>query len=70
MRRKQIHREIDDLRILRNRVAHHEPIYRTDLVRTRDRMVRVAGYVDPDAARLIMALDRSEDLVAQRRELT
>lgn len=70
VRRKQIHRELDDLRILRNRVAHHEPIYRTDLVRTRDRMVRVAGYVDPDAARLIMALDRSDDLVAQRRELT
>ena len=45
--RRQAHRPLDALRILRNRVAHHEPIFARDLTADHARILDVAGWISP-----------------------
>ena len=45
--RRQVHRPLDDLRILRNRIAHHEPIFRQNLALHHERLLDVAGWISP-----------------------
>lgn len=45
--RKQAHRPLDALRILRNRVAHHEPIFARDLIADHACILDVAGWISP-----------------------
>jgi hypothetical protein len=67
VRRKEIHRELDDVRLFRNRVAHHEPVHAASLARMRERIIRLAGWVHPDAALLIGGMDRVTEVLARRR---
>ena len=67
-RRKQLHRELDDVRRFRNRLAHHEPIFRAPLEQLRDDLVSIAGYVHPDAASLIRDAQRIDDVLARKVE--
>lgn len=41
--RRQPHRPLNALRILRNRIAHHEPIFARDLTADHERVLEVAG---------------------------
>ena len=61
--RKQAHRPLDDLRILRNRIAHHEPIFARDLARDHERILDVAGWISPGTATWIERHDRVFDLL-------
>ena len=47
--RSQVHRPLNTLRILRNRIAHHEPIFTRELTADHERILEVAGWISPDA---------------------
>ncbi len=47
LRRRQAHHPLNTLRILRNRVAHHEPIFARDLTADHERVLEVAGWISP-----------------------
>lgn len=68
VRRKQLHRQLDDVRRFRNRLAHHEPIHTAPLERIRDDVIAIAGFIAPDAAALIHGAHRIDDVLARKRE--
>lgn len=47
MNRKQAHAALDQLRILRNRIAHHEPIFNRDLRDDYRQILEVTGWISP-----------------------
>ena len=47
LNRKQAHGPLNTLRTLRNRIAHHEPIFARDLTRDHERILEVAGWISP-----------------------
>ena len=47
LNRKQAHRPLNTLRTLRNRIAHHEPIFARDLTRDHERILEVAEWISP-----------------------
>ncbi len=47
LRRKEIRRRIDEIRRLRNRVAHHEQIIRYDLVYHYNSMIELISFINP-----------------------
>ena len=47
LNRKQAHRPLNALRTLRNRIAHHEPIFAQDLARDYERILEVTGWISP-----------------------
>jgi hypothetical protein len=67
VRRKELHRKLNGIRIFRNRLAHHEPIYAAPIPRILADMIEVAGYVHADAAALIEGAHRVESTVARMR---
>lgn len=66
VRRKQLHRRLDDVRRFRNRLAHHEPIRSAPLGRIRDDLLAVAGYIHPDAAAFIAGAHRIDEAFARQ----
>lgn len=62
-KRKVLHRQVDDIRQIRNRIAHHEPIFKTDLSKVCTEITSVAGYVDPAAADYITGSHRLDDVI-------
>ena len=47
LNRKQAHGPLNGLRTLRNRIAHHEPIFARDLARDHEHVLEVAGWISP-----------------------
>lgn len=47
LNRRQAHRPLDALRDLRNRIAHHEPIFRRNLTSDHRQIIDVAGWISP-----------------------
>ena len=45
--RRQAHGPLNDLRILRNRIAHHEPIFMRNLTADHARILEVTGWISP-----------------------
>ena len=45
--RKQVHAPLSDLRTLRNRIAHHEPIFARQLRNDHERILEVTGWISP-----------------------
>ena len=45
--RRQAHHPLNALRILRNRIAHHEPIFARELTADHERILEVAGWISP-----------------------
>ena len=45
--RKQAHAALDQLRILRNRIAHHEPIFNRDHMEDYGLILEVTGWISP-----------------------
>ena len=46
--RRQAHEPLDALRALRNRIAHHEPVFARPLREDHDRILKVTGWISPD----------------------
>lgn len=53
-RRGEIHLTLDRLRMLRNRIAHHEPIFERDLTIDHDKICGLIGYIEPEARAWVM----------------
>lgn len=60
-RRREVDAELQRLMLVRNRAAHHEPIFRRDLRADRTSALRIASWIDPVAAQWV---DRMSDLDA------
>ena len=56
---------LERTRRLRNRVMHHEPIWnRPNLMRTRQEVYEMVGWIDPGVAELVDRIDRSPTIHA------
>ncbi len=51
--RKQLNKRLESIRLLRNRVAHHEPILSRNLVRDVDRILETIGWINRDTERWV-----------------
>lgn len=58
LRRKDLSSPLTPIRLLRNRIAHHEPILAWDLPKHHDAMIRVTELLSPAAAAWCRNLDR------------
>ena len=65
--RKQLHGELDAIRKLRNRVAYHEPIFRSNLTLIGETIARVASYIDPAGESYIRGSERLTETLAAKR---
>jgi hypothetical protein len=66
VRRQRLHSAIDDLRQLRNRIAHHEPIHGRDLHRDYTQLLDTAGRIAPRLHWLIDTTSRVPALLPTR----
>ena len=53
-RRGDSHLTLDRFRMLRNRIAHHEPIFKRNLTIDRDKICGLIGYIEPEARVWVM----------------
>lgn len=68
-RRELIHRRYNDLRFLRNRVMHHEPIWsRPNLLQDHRDMVAAIGWINPAMRDSISRLSRFPDIYERGRK--
>jgi hypothetical protein len=65
-RRRELHRDLNNLRILRNAVAHHRPIHHRDLARDVQTIYRAITWICPETAARQRAADRVTALLATR----
>jgi len=63
-RRKYIHAKLDDIRVLRNRIAHHEPIYRSPLGVLYDDILEIAAMIHPEAHEFIAGYSCAGKVIA------
>lgn len=62
LRRKDFSGALTPIRILRNRIAHHEPILDWNLPKHHDAMLRLTGWLSPAAAGWCLTLDRFDQV--------
>jgi hypothetical protein len=65
-RRAALRERLERLRLLRNRAAHHEPIFARDLMVDHLYMCELAGFIDPDLQGWIGSHSRLPDVIANR----
>lgn len=63
--RRDIHQNLDRLRRLRNRVAHHEPIIHLDLARDHAAILQAIGWICPVTAQWVAASSRFETVLQE-----
>jgi hypothetical protein len=68
-RRAVLHQELDACRLLRNRIAHHSPVYRRDLGADHVRILRLLGYVSWEYSDWVLTHDRVPAVLAARRDI-
>ena len=64
--RFDVHDRMQRIHLLRNRIAHHEPIHRRDLSGDVDALVELVGWICADARAWIIARSRTNDVLRQR----
>ncbi len=64
--RRDLHDNLETMRLLRNRIMHHEPIHHRDLAADHRKIYRLLGYIDPEAAKEALALDRVPEILGYR----
>ena len=62
LRRKDLSGPLTQIRLLRNRIAHHEPILAWDLRKHHEGMLRITGWLSPAAAAWCRTLDRFDQV--------
>ena len=62
LRRKDLSSPLTPIRILRNRIAHHEPILAWNLPKHHDAMLRITGWLSPAVAAWGRTLDRFDQV--------
>jgi hypothetical protein len=68
--RTEVHRPLDHLRVFRNRIAHHEPVFHRNLTEDYRSILEVAGWVCPSTRDWIAHHSRVLEALAQSREDT
>jgi hypothetical protein len=66
MARRLLHHQVDAIRVLRNRIAHHEPIFSRDLHAEYRRIRRVVFWRSPDAASWLDSIQAVTTLIPQK----
>lgn len=66
---RQVDRHLQNLLLVRNRAAHHEPIHRRDLLRDLAAAVEVTTWVDPRAGNWVADMSMIAGVVAERPSL-
>ncbi|MFT4188177.1 MAG: hypothetical protein QM621_06305 [Aeromicrobium sp.] len=66
VRRRRLHAELDEVRRLRNRIAHHEPIHTRDLDADFRRLVDISGRLGSALARHITQTTRVAAVLRER----
>jgi hypothetical protein len=64
--RREVANLIGPILHFRNRIAHHEAIFFSNLERQHARILRLAGLIDPEAERYIAAQSRVEKLLLEK----
>lgn len=67
--RRELHRRLESLRKLRNRVAHHEPIFARKLVVDHDQLLEVLEGIAPEAAAWVRQNSRVPDVLSRRAQI-
>ena len=69
-RRRELHRKLESLRKLRNRIAHHEPVFARNLTADHERLLGILGAISPVAvdwvkqnSRVPQAISRQTDVI-------
>ena len=68
-RRAAMSRNLESVRLFRNRIAHHEPIFRRHLAADHDTLLRLADTIDHNLADYVADHSRVPEVLAQRRRL-
>lgn len=66
--RKDLHQDLDYLRTLRNRVAHHEPVFRRHLSADAASIERLVGYICPTTALWLQDHSRVNHVLSLRHD--
>ena len=64
--RAALHQDIEAIRLFRNRIAHHEPIFARDLTEDKDRIARLIHWRRPGVAAWLSGIERVSALLAAR----
>jgi hypothetical protein len=67
-RRTQLHAGLERLCKLRNRTAHHEPVFARDLTIDHELVLDILGYIAPDARTWVTTHSRVLNVVAARKD--
>ena len=62
----QLHADLERLRKLRNRTAHHEPIFARNLTTDHELVLDITGYIEPQARTWSTTHSRVPDVIANR----
>lgn len=65
-RRRDLHDNLEAMRLLRNRIMHHEPIHHRDLAADRRKIYRLINFIDPTAAKEASVMDRVPAVLGHR----
>lgn len=65
-KRSALQKDLDSIRLFRNRIAHHEPIFARHLAADHDSIVQVSGYISGDVASYINGLSRVPEVLQRR----
>ncbi|MGW3786964.1 hypothetical protein ACWD5Z_20435 [Micromonospora chokoriensis] len=68
-RRGPLHGDLHNLRLLRNRMAHHEPIHHRHLEEDHRKIYLALGYISPSAAKFARTNDRVPQVLARRADV-
>lgn len=68
-RRARLHRDLDTIRLFRNRVMHYEPVHDRPLIAKHSMLYQLLGYLGPEFAARARALDRVPEVLARRDEV-
>lgn len=64
--RRRIYDDLEQIRRLRNRIAHHEPIISRDIAEDLRRMIVLVGLRCPEAARWVTEMEDVSSILAER----
>ncbi len=67
-KRRTIHGDLSAIRNFRNRVAHHEPIWKTNHVRMIERIIVALSWIDLDAASFVELSQRVSEVLDRKQE--
>jgi hypothetical protein len=66
---RPLHRDLNSVRLFRNRIAHHEPIFRRHLAADHATVMRLIAAVSPETAEFARQRDRVPAVLARRAEV-